>query len=153
MHDGPILNIESNPFISDIFLTIGKTIVALWPDNSASSPIFWRQRPSPISCCKWSTKRAAIFFLACYDGSIELWDILTRIDEPCVTYVLGGDVLTVLSQHKLSIVHEVIAVGDQSGNLRILKLPERMSKAVDGEIEVGCSILTTFPSSYRLRTF
>lgn len=139
VHDGPILNIERNPFVSEIFLSIGKNIVALWSEQLNSAPIFWRRRSSPISCCKWSSNRVSVFYLAYYDGTVEVWDILTRIDEPCISRTLGGNVLTVLSQHKLSLPHEVIAVGDQNGNLRMLKLPQCISKPLENELEVSCT--------------
>lgn len=137
IHDGPVLSVERNPFFSEIFLSIGKNIIALWSEQSFASPIFWRRRKSAISCGKWSTNRASVFFLTYYDGSVDVWDILTRIDEPCVVHNLGGNILTVLSQHKLSLPHEVIAIGDQNGNLRILKLPDRISKPVAHEIDVS----------------
>lgn len=136
VHDGPILNVERNPFISELFISIGKNIVAIWSEQLNNAPIFWRRRSSPISYCKWSSSRVSVFFLTYYDGSVEVWDLLTRIDEPCVSHALGGSVLTILSQHKLSLPHEMIAVGDQNGNLRILKLPKRIAKSIESDLEV-----------------
>lgn len=136
VHDGPILNVERNPFFDEIFLSIGKNIVAMWSEQSYTTPIFWRRRSSPISYSSWSSNRASVFFLTYYDGTVEVWDILTRIDGPCVSHALGGNLLTVVSQHKLSLPHEVIAVGDQNGNMRILKLPQRIAKPIQNELEV-----------------
>lgn len=59
-----------------------------------------------------------------------------RTDAPCLVDSLGGDVLTKLSQHKLSAVDEVVAVGDHNSSLRFLRIPSCFSTEIPNEVEV-----------------
>lgn len=137
VHNGPILSIERNPFASELFLTIGQNIVAVWNEAILTSPIFWRRRESHTTDVKWSLIRASVFFLIRIDGTIELWDILTRTDNPCITHNLGGHILTILSQHKLPMAVDVITVGDHKGNIRVFTTPAGFSKPVADEVAVS----------------
>lgn len=67
---------------------------------------------------------------------MEFWDILIRTDEPCIAHSLGGNALTIISQHKLTLPEEVVAVGDSSGSLRILKIPEALARPMENEVNV-----------------
>lgn len=74
IHDGPVLVVERNPFCSDIFLSIGGNILALWSEGCLSSPIFWRRRNTRLTTGRWSLDRACVFFIANANGDLEVWD-------------------------------------------------------------------------------
>lgn len=77
-HDGPILMIEKNPFLPEILLTIGRTIVSVWKIGSNTTPILWRKRPCLLTACQWSNTRPGVFFLTRDDGSVEGWDLICK---------------------------------------------------------------------------
>lgn len=120
-----------------MFLTVGQNIVAIWNEAILLSPIFWRRRENHITDGKWSLIRASVFFLIRIDGNIELWDILTRTDKPCVTDNLGGHILTILSQHKLPMAVDVVTIGDHKGNIRVFTTPAGFSKPIADEVKVS----------------
>lgn len=78
-HDGPILMIEKNPFLPEILLTIGRTIVSIWKIGFNTTPILWRKRPCLLTACQWSNTRPGVFFLTRNDGSVEGWDLICEI--------------------------------------------------------------------------
>lgn len=77
-HDGPILMIEKNPFLPEILLTIGRTIVSIW-STGYTTPILWKKRPCLLTACQWSDTRPGVFFLTRNDGCVEGWDLICKI--------------------------------------------------------------------------
>lgn len=136
IHNGPVLMIERNPFISDVILSIGQKIFAVWDECNQSAPILWHRRESNITCAQWSPTKASLFFVARYDGIIELWDLLTRTDVPSITYDSGGSIITVITQHKLSLPMDVLIIGDRKANLRVFTLPPAVSRPKADDIQV-----------------
>lgn len=140
MHNGPVLLVERNPFISDVLLSIGQRIFAVWSESNQSAPILWRRRESNISCAQWSSTKVSMFFIARYDGMIELWNLLTRTDCPSISYNAGATLITVITQHKLSLPTDVLLIADKKANLRVFTLPSAISKAKDGDCDVRCAL-------------
>lgn len=77
IHDGPILYVDRNTFVPELFLAIGGNVLALWKFDLLWTPIFWRRCLAKLTACKWSKDRPSVFFLARDDGSFEAWDLLS----------------------------------------------------------------------------
>ncbi|XP_055587594.1 dynein axonemal intermediate chain 3 [Uranotaenia lowii] len=135
IHDGPILLVERNPFCSEIFLTIGGSVLAVWSEDCVSSAIFWRKRQARVTAGRWSLDRASVFFVADSKGDLEIWDTSVRIDTPCIVISLGGNILTYLSQHMLSASKKFLAVADYNSNIRLLTIPSSFSEPIPNEIK------------------
>lgn len=78
VHDGPIYNISRNPFLYNLFLTIGRQVLALWHEEHVRYPIFWRYSTAQLTDCKWSNDKPSVFFVTTVDGNFEAWDILSK---------------------------------------------------------------------------
>lgn len=78
VHDGPIYNISRNPFVHNLFLTIGRQVLALWHEEHIRSPIFWRYSKAQLTDCKWSQDKPSVFFVTTEDGNFGAWDILSK---------------------------------------------------------------------------
>lgn len=78
IHDGPIIGIESNPFLENIILTYGGTIFAIWQNNIFDYPIIWRQIHTRITQIKWSCDRPGVIYLTAADGTLQIWDLLSK---------------------------------------------------------------------------
>lgn len=128
--------IERNPFVSDVILSIGHNIFALWSESNQNKPIIWRRREAKITCAQWSSTNPSLFFIARYDGMIELWDLMTRTDCPVIPYDGGAMVITVITQHKLPLAIDVFLIGDVKSNLRLFIIPPAISKPKEGNLEV-----------------
>lgn len=124
VHDGPVMTVEKNSFLPELFISIGGRIFALWNDEYRESPIFWRRRKSQITGMQWSLDRPSVFFLIFENGTLEIWDLYSRIDVPSLCESLGGNILTCISQHKLPVPRiRLLAVADYNTNLRIFIVP------------------------------
>lgn len=49
---------------------------------------------------------------------------------------LGGSILTLVSQHMLSLPKSAVAIGDFNSNVRILLIPDTLSTSKENESEV-----------------
>ena len=131
--------IERNPFMSGVILSIGKRIFAIWNENNQSTPILWRRRDTDITCAQWSPSRISLIFIACYQGTIELWDLISRTDQPCISYKTGATIITIISQHKLPLPTDILLIGDQKSNLRAFTLPSVISQSKVDDLKVSKS--------------
>lgn len=129
--------IERNPFMSSVLLSVGEKILAIWNESNQSTPILWRRRKTSITCAQWSSTRISLFFIACYEGIIELWDLLTRTDEACVSHESGATIITVITQHKLSLPTDILVIGDRKANIRAFVLPSSVSQPKDDDQNVS----------------
>lgn len=125
--------VERNPFMSNVLLSIGEKILAIWNESNQLAPILWRRRKTHITCGQWSSTRISLFFIACYEGVIELWDLLTRTDEACLAHESGATIITVITQHKLSLPTDILVIGDRKANLRAFVLPSTISQPKDDD--------------------
>lgn len=128
IHNGPVLMIERNPFISNVMLSVGQRIFAIWCESNPLIPVLWRRRNTNITCAQWSPTRCSLFFIACYDGTIEIWELLTRTDDVCISYETGASIITVITQHKLSLPTDILMIADHEANLRAFTLPSSISQ-------------------------
>lgn len=125
--------IERNSFMPGIFLSVGENVFALWSENNQTVPILWRRRETNIQAAQWSSSRISLFFIARRNGMIELWDLLTRTDDPCISHDTGATIITVITQHKLSLPIDVLMIADQKSNLRVFTLPSSISQSKDDD--------------------
>lgn len=38
-----------------------------------------------LTCGKWSPTRAGVFYISKADGAVDVWDLLDKTHEPCLT--------------------------------------------------------------------
>jgi hypothetical protein len=84
---------------------------------------------------QWSLDRPSVFFLICEDGTLEIWDLCSRIDVPSLSESLGGNMLTEISQHKRPLTRRLLAIADFNTNLRIFMVPYGFVCPKDNEKE------------------
>lgn len=136
VHDGPIVSVQKNPFMTDTFISIGGHIFALWYNNYLDAPIFWRSCKSFITGVQWSLDRPSVFFLICDDGTLEIWDLQSRIDVPSLSESLGGNILSYIKQHKLPLSKRLVAIGDHNSSLRIFIVPNSFAQQCEDEEKI-----------------
>uniref|UniRef100_A0A1A9Z5U5 WD repeat-containing protein 63 n=1 Tax=Glossina pallidipes TaxID=7398 RepID=A0A1A9Z5U5_GLOPL len=124
VHDGPIVAMKKNPFFPFIFVSIGRTVFAVWKESYNYSPIFWRKRKHELTAVAWSESSASVLFLTRIDGGLEAWSILSRDDDACLNDVLGGGIVTNICEHRPMEPEKLLGIGDYNSSLRMVKLPK-----------------------------
>ncbi|XP_075157418.1 missing minor mitochondria [Haematobia irritans] len=135
VHDGPIISLKRNPFFSWLFVSIGRNVVAVWKEDYNYSPIFWRRRQNDLTAVAWSESRPSVLFLTRIDGSLEVWDILSRDDDACLNDVLGGGIVTQICEHRPMEPDKLLGIGDYNSSLRMVKLPKSFYHQFSQELE------------------
>nr|XP_036672136.1 dynein intermediate chain 3, axonemal [Drosophila suzukii] len=135
VHDGPVVMVKKNPFYPELFASIGRTILAIWKEDYNYSPIFWRQRACDLTAVAWSETRPAVFYLTRIDGILEAWDILARDDDACLTEILGGGIITGITEHRPSLPYKILGIGDYNSSIRMVKLPHSFDVPLPNELQ------------------
>lgn len=141
VHGGPVICMDRNPFHKNFFMSICCNIFAIWDDDSYQSPVLWRKRNGQLTCCKWSLNRPSVFFLTKADGSLEIWDLLSRTDDACLNESICGSILTTISQHRLSCPQEILGIGDHNSTFRIFVIPLIYTRHDPNEISVNLTLI------------
>ncbi|KAA6381888.1 MAG: putative Dynein intermediate chain 3, ciliary, partial [Streblomastix strix] len=77
-HIGPVYAVQRNPTHSRYFLSVGDWSARLWMDD-LRVPIWTTPFDTTyMSTGCWSPSRAALFFTAKKDGTLDAWDMLTQ---------------------------------------------------------------------------
>ncbi|XP_017039609.1 dynein axonemal intermediate chain 3 [Drosophila ficusphila] len=135
VHDGPVVMVKKNPFYPELFASIGRTILAIWKEDYNYSPIFWRKRACDLTAVAWSETRPAVLYLTRIDGILEAWDILARDDDACLTEILGGGIITGITEHRPSLPHKILGIGDYNSSIRMVKLPHTFDVPLPNELQ------------------
>ncbi|XP_060656382.1 dynein axonemal intermediate chain 3 [Drosophila nasuta] len=134
VHDGPVVAVSKNPFYPELFASIGRTVFALWKEDYPHSAIIWRKRPCDLTAVAWSETRPAVLYITRNDGILEAWDILDRDDDAVLTEVLGGGIITAVTEHRPSLPHKILGIGDYNSSIRMVKLPHSFDVPLDNEL-------------------
>ncbi|XP_067634187.1 dynein axonemal intermediate chain 3 [Eurosta solidaginis] len=135
VHDGPVVALKKNPFYPVVFVSIGRTIFAVWMEHFNYTPIFWRKRATDLTAVAWSKARPGVLFLTRIDGNMEVWDILSRDDDACYNNIIGGGIISAVSEHRLAEPVKLLGIGDYNSSFRMMKLPKSFYTPEPGELE------------------
>lgn len=122
-HDGPVAAILRSPHFSDILLTMGGHVFAIWKDDYLNFPVFRRKSDCAYTACCWSN-RPATFLMGTSLGDLEVWDIEKRANEPVLTQTISRNPITLLSLPELYKQDcKLIGAGDCNSAFRIFEEP------------------------------
>lgn len=95
----------------------------------------------------------------CGGASLIHFSILlsARDDGPVMTEVLGGGIITAVTEHRPSLPSKILGIGDYNSSIRMVKLPHSFDVPLDDELSVSMGGLlklfapsvTPLPSSPR----
>lgn len=60
-----------------------------------------------------------------------------RDDDPVLTEVLGGGIITAVSEHRPSLPSKILGIGDYNSSIRMVKLPLSFDVPLDDELVVS----------------
>lgn len=122
-HDGHITSVMAYPPNTNIILTVGGKIFAVWHRNFPNKPIFWRKGKYKYMHGVWSKRSFHTIRLTRSDGNLELWDILTCSNKTVAEQSLSGSMLLRSHSQPMTIGKPVVGVVDYNGSYRMYKFP------------------------------
>lgn len=122
-HDGPAHGVYRSPFFDDIILSTGGKVLAVWKAGFTAWPILMRRRLKRITCCSWTIFRAGCFHICLEDGTLEVWDVRNRADQPSLSQSISGKSLTLIEVHRIPSVENMLGIGDYRGTFRLFHIP------------------------------
>ncbi|KAL5022553.1 hypothetical protein ScPMuIL_001708 [Solemya velum] len=135
IHHGPVKAVERSPFFRDIVLCIGGWTFTIWKEGVSTGPILQSCANNVrLTAAHWSPSRPAVFYIAKVDGSVEVWDLLDKTHEPCLTQSVSPAPITTIHPFQVSQKQHLLAVGDNSGTLHILEIPWSLRHPTPNEI-------------------
>ncbi|CAJ1054150.1 dynein intermediate chain 2%2C axonemal isoform X1 [Xyrichtys novacula] len=124
-HHGPVYALQRNPFFPKNFLTVGDWTARIWSEDIKESSIMWtRYQKSYLSNACWSPVRPPVFFTVKMDGTLDIWDILFKQNDPTLSLKVCDDPLYSLC---LQDNGRLLACGSQGGGATLLEVCSGLS--------------------------
>jgi len=137
-HLGPIYSLRRNPFFLKNFLTVGDWSVKVWSED-VKFPLLISKNTSPyLTDACWSTTRPSVLYTTKMDGSIDVWDLLFKQNDPTLTFqVCDAPIHTIQSQEQ----GKLLAVGARDGTTTLLGLSEGLVNIQNNEKKIFSEML------------
>ncbi|CAF0927928.1 unnamed protein product [Rotaria sordida] len=123
-HSGPIYSIQRHPFFHKTFLSIGDWTLRIWSEEIRDDYIF-STKPSKyyLTDAQWCPGRPGVFISSTTEGSIHVWDLLFKQDQPALTVKLSEEAIACLSFQEQG---RYIACGTKNGNVTLMELSDSL---------------------------
>ncbi len=85
-HHGPIYALQRNPFFPKNFLSVGDWTARVWSEDIRESSIMWtKYHNAYLTDGCWSPIRPAVFYTTKMDGSLDIWDLIFKQNDPTLS--------------------------------------------------------------------
>lgn len=121
-HYGPVYALQRNPFFPKNFLTVGDWTARVWSEDIRESSIMWtKYHMAYLTDGCWSPVRPAVFYTTKMDGSLDIWDLVFKQNDPTLSIQVCDEPL-----HSIRVQESghLIATGSKSGTTTLLELSE-----------------------------
>lgn len=126
-HHGPIWSVQRNPAFLKNFLTVGDWTARVWSEDCKESSIIWTSyQKTKLTRGAWSPTKPSVFYTTRVDGTLDVWDILVRQKDACLSIKVCDDAIHGLKCHENG---EVVAVGNDVGTTYIIEIAEKLVRA------------------------
>lgn len=123
-HLGPVYALQRNPFFPKNFLSVGDWKARIWSEDIRESSIMWtKQYQSYLTDGCWSPIRPSVFFITKMDGTMDVWDIIFKQNDPTLSLQVCDEPL-----HSLRVQEQgrLVACGSHSGTTTLLELSDSL---------------------------
>jgi dynein intermediate chain 2 len=128
-HHGPIYGLHRHPFNPKYFLSIGDWTARIWADDVRTPIMSTKYHDTYLTDGCWSPTRPGVFFTTKRDGTLDVWDLHYKQNDP-VFIVQVNDVglhtLSVESQHGA-----MVATGGIDGSTTLLEISKGLHTSHD----------------------
>jgi len=124
-HSGPVYRVERSPFLPKFFLTIGDWTWRLWNEELRAPVMTSKYHMSYLTDACWSPSRAGLFLTTKMDGSLDVWDIFYKQNEPTLTMQVDDDGLYCVSIEQQG---SLVCTGSVDGSIYLLELSRGLTE-------------------------
>lgn len=124
-HLGPVYSLQRNPFFPKNFLSVGDWKARIWSEDIRESSIMWsKQYKSYLTDGCWSPVRPSVFLVTKMNGTLDVWDIIFKQNDPTLSLQVCDEPL-----HSLRVQEQgrLIACGSHSGTTTLLELSDGLT--------------------------
>lgn len=118
-HHGPIYSVQRNPFNVKYFLSVGDWSAKLWMEDLKNPLLSTRYQNSYLTNACWSPSRPGVFFTTKMDGTLDVWDLYHKQNDPAFSTKVGESPLSSIRVHQAG---KMVALGSADGTVTVLQL-------------------------------
>ncbi|KAJ8246276.1 hypothetical protein GJAV_G00265790 [Gymnothorax javanicus] len=119
-HHGPIYALQRNPFFPKNFLTVADWTARIWSEDIKESSIMWtKYHMSFLTDGCWSPVRPSVFFTVKMDGTLDVWDLLFKQNDPALRQKVCDEALFSL---RVQDNGRLLCCGSQLGTATMLEI-------------------------------
>lgn len=138
-HFRPAVALRQSPFFPDLLLSVGDWSFNLWRETMQQPVFSSPAAEANLMCGLWSPTRPAVIFLGRSDGRMDVWDLADQTHKPVLSEPVASGKVTSMEFYSAKgpggAMQQLLAVGDEQGNLHVLDLPRLLSKPLHAEKE------------------
>ena len=123
-HAGPVYKVARNPWFPKFFVTIGDWTWRVWNEEIRTPIMTSGYHMSYMLDAAWSPSRPGVLMTAKADGTLDVWDIYYKQNEPVLSLQVDND-----SLHSISVQEQGVNVcaGSADGSIYLLELSEGLT--------------------------
>ena len=123
-HCGPIYGLHRNLYFPKFFLSVGDWRVGLWNEELRSPIMTSKFFKAYVLDAMWSATRPGVFVTAKMDGTLDVWDIFHKQNDPTLSLQVDSDGLRSI---RMQDGGSLLATGSVDGSVYMLELCEGLS--------------------------
>lgn len=130
-HHGPVYTVQRNPQHPKYFLTVGDWTARLWCEEIKGSCMYttYYHKAHLTGGC-WHPQRAGVFFTTRMDGTMDVWDLMTRQSTPVLSVQVADYALHTI---KPTPEGHHVAVGAVDGTTTLLEVSPSLYTPANNE--------------------
>jgi len=136
-HFGPVTALQRNPLHPKYFMSVGDWTTKIWFEDLKQPIMSTRFDNSYLVTGCWSPTRAGVFFTTKMDGTLDVWDIFHKHNEPTFSTKVSESPLTAIRVQQQG---KYVALGTADGTTTVLEIsdalsdPQREEKSAVGQM-------------------
>lgn len=116
---GPVFSVDRNPYFTKHFAAVGAWAVMIWCEDTRDVPLLTLSSGNGyITDGIWSPMRPSVLFITKTTGDFEIWDLLSKHNEPTLSIKLENEGLNCVRCNERG---DRVAVGTLSGAVHLLQ--------------------------------
>merc|ERR1719162_2464902 len=123
-HLSPVYAVTRSTFMPKFFLTIGDWTWRLWNEELRNPVITSKYHMSYMTDTCWSPARPGVFMTTKMDGTLDVWDIFYKQNEPVLSTQVHDDGLYSVSIEQQG---SLLCTGSVDGSVYLLELSEGLT--------------------------